>query len=166
MGTDLRSPSGYARAVMPLYKCKTMSTALIRKAREQALEAIRVLKHIDRQLTQLGCLDAHIHFKRRLNGQGELVITNMMYLLEPQDPVTRKRGYIYVGVNSVRQGDALARIERFKIRERLRARIVQLKQTFRCAENELTTALAIYRELAVPARDCAREFALHARETS
>lgn len=143
-----------------------MSTALIRKARLQALAAICDLKHIDRQLTHLGCLEAHIHFKRRFNSQGELVVTKMMYLLEPQDPVTRKRGYIYVGIDPVRQDDALARIERFKVRERLRARIVRLKRTFRCAEYELTTALAIYRELAVQARDCAREFAPFTRETS
>ena len=143
-----------------------MNTALINKARRQALKAIRDLKHIDRQLTHLGCLDAHVHFKRRINGEGELIVTNMMYLLEPQDPVSGKRCYTYVGVNRARQDDALARIERFKVRERLRARIVQLKQTFRHAETELTTALAMYRALAVQARDCAHEFAPLAQETS
>ena len=121
---------------------------------------------MDRQLTRLGCLDAHVHFKRRLNGQGELIVTSMMYLLEPQDPVSRKRRYTYIGVNRARQDDALARIERFELRERLRARIVRLKQSFRCAEHELTTALAMYRELTVQARDCAREFALLAWEAS
>lgn len=143
-----------------------MSAALIQKARREALKAIRELKHIDRQLTHLGCLDAHIHFKRRLNGQGELIVTNMMYLLEPQDSVSGKRGYTYIGVNRARQDDALARIERFKDRERLRSRIVQLKQTFRQAENELTAVLAMYRALIVQARDCAREFAPLAQETS
>lgn len=143
-----------------------MSTALIRKARRQALQAIRELKHIDRRLTELGCLNAHIHFKRRLNRHGESVITNMMYLLEPQDRITRKRRYTYIGVDRGRQDDALERMERFKTRQRLRARIAGLKHTFRRADNELTATLATYRALARQARDCAREFAPQAQRLS
>lgn len=139
-----------------------MSTTLIRNARRQAWEAIRELKRIDRRLTVLGCLDAHVHFKRRLNRHGDLIATNMMYLLEPQNRATGKRSYTYIGVDQARQDDALARIERFRVRQRLRARIAQLKQTFRTAERELATSLAIYRALVVQARDCAREFAAHA----
>lgn len=139
-----------------------MSIALIRKAKRQAWQAIRDLKQIDRRLTALGCLEAHVHFKRRLNRHGETVVTNMMYLLEPQDRTTGRRPYTYIGIDQARQDEVLAQIERFEIRERLRGRITQLKRTYRTAERELATALAIYRALFVQARDCAREFAPYA----
>lgn len=136
-----------------------MSAAIVRKARQRVLAAIRELKHIDRRLTQLGCLNAHVHFKRGLNQQRETITTNRMYLLEPQHRVTRKRGYTYIGVNPDRQSDALARIRRFKVREQLRARIVQLKRALRQADRELSTALTSYRTLCEQARAYAREFA-------
>lgn len=139
---------------------------MIRNARRQAWRAIRDLKHIDRRLTTLGCLKAHVHFKRRQNLGGGTVVTNMMYLLEPQDRDTGRRRYTYVGVDRGRQDEALSKIERFRIRSRLRARIVQLKQTCRTAERELETALVIYGALRAQAQDCAREFAPYAETPS
>ena len=140
-----------------------MSVPLVQKAREQALNSIRELKRIDRRLTKLGCLNAHVHFKRRNTADGEGAPSNMMYLLEPQDRVTKKRAYTYVGIDEKKQKRASERIARHKLRERLRAKIAMLKSALRKADAQLTATLKTYRALAAKARASVTSFAKKAR---
>ncbi|MEM6483893.1 MAG: hypothetical protein AAF662_02745 [Pseudomonadota bacterium] len=136
---------------------------LIKRARTKAADAIRDLKRLDRVLTKLGCVNAHIHYKgRKIDGQ--TVPTNQMYLLGAQDKVTKKRPYTYIGVDEDKQREAAESISRYKIRETLRARISELKSTMRKADLQLHKSLATYRELAQQAVASVREYKKHAGE--
>lgn len=141
-----------------------MSLTLIKKARERAMTAIRELKRLDRRLTSLGCLNAHIHHKTRTDDNGATVRTNMMYLLAPQDRKTKRRHYTYIGVKETKQKSASERIARFKLRERLRKRIAMLKSALRRADEQLSATLKTYKDLADKARRSVRDFSRNARQ--
>lgn len=66
------------------------------------------------KLTKKGCMLAYPHFATA-NGKK----TNKMYYLGPQDTVTKKRPYTYVGVDKIKQQNVLMQIARYKRRESL-----------------------------------------------
>lgn len=137
---------------------------LIKRARTKADEAIKDLKRLDRLLTRLGCVNAHIHFKsRKVNGVSQK--TNQMYTLGPQDTKTKKRQYTYIGVDDAKQREAAESISRYHIREKLRERIAELKSSMRKADLQLHKTLDTYRDLANQAVASVREYKQHVGET-
>lgn len=83
--------------------------------------AIIELKKKDAVLTNAGCLLARIHYKSDR--------PNIMYMLLPSDE-TGKRKYVHVGVDSIKQNEAIEKVSRYEQRETLRKKTHTIQELY------------------------------------
>jgi len=89
--------------------------------------AIASLNSEDKRLTKLGCTNASIQFKYNKSVGDTPAVSGRMVLRYPVDRGTGKRKVEYIGVDSVNQANARARLERYTQRERVRAQLQDLE---------------------------------------